>query len=146
MTLHELAGKPAPRSLLINVPRVVSAYYTHKPDVSDSNHRVVFGTSGHRGSSLRNSFNEDHILSVSQAICEYRKSKDITGPLFMGMDTHALSEAALATAHQILTTGYHLLVKGDMCMMTRSAVVPNLDRRCVGATTPSNCSPGSATT
>jgi len=101
MTLNELAGKPAPRSLLVNIPRLVSAYYTHKPDVSDPAQQVSFGTSGHRGSSLKNSFNEDHILVVSQAICDYRKSKNITGPLFMGMDTHGLSEGALASALEV---------------------------------------------
>ncbi|UCG14003.1 MAG: alpha-D-glucose phosphate-specific phosphoglucomutase [Deltaproteobacteria bacterium] len=98
MTLHDLAGKPAPESLLINVPRLVSAYYTNKPDVSDPGQRVSFGTSGHRGSSLANSFNEDHILAISRAICEYRRAKSINGPLFIGKDTHALSEAALASA------------------------------------------------
>lgn len=102
MTVHELAGKPAPISLLVNVPRLVSAYYTRKPDVSDPEQRVAFGTSGHRGSSLNNSFNEDHILAITQAICEYRTARKITGPLFMGMDTHALSEAALATALEVL--------------------------------------------
>jgi len=101
MTVHELAGKPAPRSLLVNIPRLVSAYYSHKPDISDPGQRVSFGTSGHRGSSLRNSFNEDHILAISQAICEYRQAKNITGPFFMGMDTHGLSEAALATALEV---------------------------------------------
>ena len=99
--VHELAGKPVPRSLLANIPRLVSAYYTHRPDVTDPAHRVAFGTSGHRGSSLKNSFNEDHILAISQAICEYRKSKNITGPMFIGMDTHALSEAALSTAIEV---------------------------------------------
>ena len=93
MSIHELAGKPAPKWLLANIPRLVSAYYTHKPDVSDPDQRVAFGTSGHRGSSLRNSFNEAHILAISQAIAEYRKSRQISGPLFMGMDTHALSES-----------------------------------------------------
>jgi phosphoglucomutase len=101
MNVHELAGKPAPRSILANIPRLISAYYTHKPDASDPAQRVAFGTSGHRGSSLRNSFNEGHVLAISQAICEYRKSKEITGLLFMGMDTHALSEAALATAIEV---------------------------------------------
>ncbi len=101
MSLHELAGKPAPRSLLANIPRLVSAYYTHTPDASDPDQRVAFGTSGHRGSSLRNSFNERHILAIAQAIAEYRKSRMIDGPLFMGMDTHALSEAALATAVEV---------------------------------------------
>jgi phosphoglucomutase len=101
MTVHELAGKPAPRSLLANIPRLVTAYYANKPDVSDPTQRVAFGTSGHRGSSLKNSFNEDHILAVSQAICDYRKSKKIDGPLFVGMDTHALSEPAFANALEI---------------------------------------------
>ncbi len=101
MNVHELAGKPAPRSILANIPRLISAYYTHKPDISDPSQRVAFGTSGHRGSSLRNSFNEGHVLAISRAICEYRKSKGIAGPLFMGMDTHALSEAALATAIEV---------------------------------------------
>jgi len=99
--VHELAGKPAPRSLLENIPRLVSAYYTHKPDISDPEQRVSFGTSGHRGSSLKNSFNEGHVLAISQAICEHRQAKGITGPLFMGMDTHALSEAALASGLEV---------------------------------------------
>ncbi len=98
MPIHELAGKPAPRSMLANIPRLVSAYYTHKPDVSDPGQRVAFGTSGHRGSSLGNSFNEDHILAICQALYEYRRFRKITGPLFIGIDTHALSEPALATA------------------------------------------------
>jgi phosphoglucomutase len=101
MSIHELAGKPAPRSLLANIPRLISAYYTHAPDTSIPAERVAFGTSGHRGSSLRNSFNEDHVLAISQAVCEYRKAKKISGPLFMGMDTHALSEAALITAIEV---------------------------------------------
>ena len=101
MTVHELAGKPAPKSNLANIPRLVSAYYTHHPDVSDPAQQVSFGTSGHRGSSLKQSFNEDHILATSQAICEHRSSQGITGPLFMGMDTHALSEAALGTALEV---------------------------------------------
>jgi phosphoglucomutase len=99
--VHELAGKPPPRSLLENIPRLVSAYYTHKVDVSEPEQRVSFGTSGHRGSSLKNSFNEDHVLAISQAICEHRKAKGIVGPLFMGMDTHALSEAALASGLEV---------------------------------------------
>jgi phosphoglucomutase len=99
--VHELAGKPVPRKLLANIPRLVSAYYTHKPDASDPAHRVTFGTSGHRGSSFKGSFNEDHILAISQAICEYRESRNITGPLFIGLDTHALSEPALASAVEV---------------------------------------------
>jgi phosphoglucomutase len=101
MPVHRLAGNPAPPSLLTNVPRLVSAYYTHKPDACEPGQRVAFGTSGHRGSSLRNSFNEEHILAISRAICDYRKSKEIFGPIFVGMDTHALSEAALASAVEV---------------------------------------------
>lgn len=101
MELHELAGKPAPQSILENIPRLIAAYYTYKPDVSQATHRVAFGTSGHRGSSLKSSFNEAHILAVSQAICEYRKANRIKGPLFLGMDTHALSEPAFASAIEV---------------------------------------------
>lgn len=101
MSIHKLAGQPAPRELLVNIPRLVSAYYTRKPDVNESTHQVAFGTSGHRGTSLKNSFNEAHILAIAQAICEYRKTEGITGPLFIGMDTHALSEAALASAIEV---------------------------------------------
>jgi len=112
MNVHELAGKPAPRSILANIPRLISAYYTRRPDASDPAQRVAFGTSGHRGSSLRNSFNEGHVLAISQAICEYRKSKGIAGPLFMGMDTHALSEAALATAIEVFAAhGVDLMIQ-----------------------------------
>jgi phosphoglucomutase len=85
----------------VNIPRLISTYYTHQPDVSDSTQQVAFGTSGHRGSSLKNSFNEAHILAISQAICEYRKSQGVDGPLFLGMDTHALSEPAFASAIEV---------------------------------------------
>ena len=102
MTLHPLAGKPAPLSLLIDVPKLMSAYYILHPDVSQPEQRVAFGTSGHRGSSLKHSFNEDHILAITQAICCYRREQGITGPLFLGMDTHALSEPAHATAMEVL--------------------------------------------
>jgi len=98
MSLHPLAGKPAPAELLVNIPRLVSAYYTGKPDMSEAGHRVSFGTSGHRGTSFKNSFNEDHIVAITQAICEYRQAQGIDGPLYLGMDTHALSEPALSTA------------------------------------------------
>ena len=101
MPVHELAGKPAPRELLVNVPRLVTAYYTLKPDPRNRAHQVSFGTSGHRGTSEASSFNEAHIMAVTQAICELRASRGISGPLFMGMDTHALSEAALATAVEV---------------------------------------------
>ncbi|HBZ55680.1 MAG TPA: phosphoglucomutase, alpha-D-glucose phosphate-specific [Syntrophobacteraceae bacterium] len=101
MTLHPLAGKPATRSILVNVPRLVTHYYTRHPDVSLAAQQVSFGTSGHRGTSFKNSFNEDHILATSQAICDYRRANDITGPLFLGMDTHALSEPAHASAIEV---------------------------------------------
>ena len=102
MALHELAGKPAPLELLVNIPRLVSAYYTGHPDPADVAQQVSFGTSGHRGTSSEASFNEDHILAISQAIADYRKSEGIDGPLFLGMDTHALSEPALASAIEVL--------------------------------------------
>jgi len=101
VALHELAGQPAPQDLLVNVPRLVSAYYLTKPDPAEPGCRVSFGTSGHRGSSLDGSFNEDHILAVSQAVCEHRAAAGIDGPLFLGMDTHALSEPALASAVEV---------------------------------------------
>ncbi len=101
MTIHELAGQPVPPSLLVNIPRLMTAYFTYKPDLRNSEHQVSFGTSGHRGSSLNSTFNEDHVLAISQAICEYRLLKGISGPLFLGMDTHGLSEAALATAVEV---------------------------------------------
>lgn len=101
MAIHELAGKPVPKELLVNIPRLVSGYYSIAPDVTNPGHRVSFGTSGHRGSSLKHSFNEAHILAISQAICEYRKSVNITGPLFIGMDTHALSEPAFISACEV---------------------------------------------
>ena len=102
MALHPLAGKPAPRSLLVNVPRLVTAYYARHPDIDDPTQRVTFGTSGHRGSAFKNSFNEDHILATTQAICDYRKALRYDGPLFLGMDTHALSEPSLVTALEVL--------------------------------------------
>lgn len=115
MALHPLAGKPAPRSILVNVPRLITAYYTLHPDVSDKSQRVSFGTSGHRGSSLKCSFNEDHILATTQAICDYRKSRQINGPLFIGMDTHALSEPALVSALEVLAAnGVDVMIQKDL--------------------------------
>lgn len=102
MSVHPLAGQVAPYQYLINVPRLISAYYTYQPDPSNPAHRVAFGTSGHRGSSLNYNFNEAHILAISQAIYELRKSEGISGPLYLGMDTHALSEPALYTAIEVL--------------------------------------------
>jgi phosphoglucomutase len=102
MATDRNAGKPADPKTLVNIPRLVSAYYTGKPDAAVHSQRVAFGTSGHRGSSLSLSFNEAHILAVTQAICEHRKKEGATGPLFLGMDTHALSEPAFRTALEVL--------------------------------------------
>lgn len=100
--LSPLAGKPAQPDLLVNVAKLITAYYTDRPDVSVPEQRVAFGTSGHRGSSFKRSFNEYHILAVTQAIVLYRKQNGITGPLYIGIDTHALSESAFASAMEVL--------------------------------------------
>lgn len=102
MTLSPLAGKVAPQALLTNVPRLVAYYYEKRPDVKDPAQRVAFGTSGHRGTSLDGSFNEAHILAISQAVAEHRAAAGITGPLYMGLDTHALSEPAWLSALEVL--------------------------------------------
>ncbi len=102
MTLHALAGTPAPTDLLVDIDKLRKEYYARKPDITHSAERVSFGTSGHRGSSLRGAFNEAHVLAIAQAICEYRKSQGINGPLYIGKDTHALSEPAFATALEVL--------------------------------------------
>ena len=102
MNISPLAGKPAEPSMLVNVPRLVTAYYTQVPDPSVPRQRVAFGTSGHRGSALDNTFNEWHVLAISQAICQYRKQRGIDGPLFLGIDTHALSAPANASALEVL--------------------------------------------
>ena len=100
--ISPLAGKPAPRSSLVDIPKLVSAYYTGRPDPAEPAQRVAFGTSGHRGNAFDNSFNEHHVLAITQAICDYRASKGIDGPLFIGIDTHALSEPALRSALEVL--------------------------------------------
>ncbi len=102
MTVHQLAGKQAPRSILANIPQLITDYYSLKPDPRDPSQRIEFGTSGHRGSSFRKSFNEDHILAVAQAICDYRVANHIGGPLFLGKDTHALSEPGFASVLEVL--------------------------------------------
>ena len=94
MTIHPLAGQPAPRELLVDVDALRKAYDERRPDPADPAQRVSFGTSGHRGSSFRGTFNEAHPVAITQAICDYRRSQDITGPLYMGKDTHALSGPA----------------------------------------------------
>jgi phosphoglucomutase len=100
--VNPLAGKPAPASLLTDIPRLVTAYFSLRPDVSVANQQVSFGTSGHRGSAFDCAFNEWHVLAISQAICEYRKKQGIDGPLFLGIDTHAVSPAASASAVEVL--------------------------------------------
>ena len=101
MSIHPLAGKPAPLESLTNIPRLISAYYTQHPEPGNPAQAVAFGTSGHRGTSLNGSFNDDHVAAISQAIYEYRRGEGITGPLFMGMDSHGLSEPALYTAIEV---------------------------------------------
>ncbi|MGC8492283.1 MAG: alpha-D-glucose phosphate-specific phosphoglucomutase, partial [Syntrophobacteraceae bacterium] len=114
MTISPHAGKPAEQWMLTNIPRLVTAYYINCPDTSITGHRVAFGTSGHRGSSFDNSFNEKHILAISQAICLYRKQQGIDGPLFLGFDTHALSEPAFATALEVLAAnGVEVMLDGS---------------------------------
>ena len=114
MAISPLAGKPADTSILINVSRLVTAYFTGQPDPSMPEQRVVFGTSGHRGSSLDNAFNEAHILAITQAICLYRKQQSIDGPLYIGIDTHALSEPAFASAMEVLAAnGVDVMVDAD---------------------------------
>jgi len=102
MPVSQQAGRPAEVNMLANIPDLITSYYSRKPDTDIPEQRVAFGTSGHRGSSLKNSFNEAHILAISQAICEYRHKQGISGPLYLGMDTHALSTPALATALEVL--------------------------------------------
>lgn len=115
MEVHELAGKPAPRSMLADLPRLITAYYSLRPDPLDPAQKIAFGTSGHRGSSLRKSFNEDHIVAVTQAICDYREANGITGPLFLGKDTHALSEPSFATALEVLAgNGVDVFIQEDL--------------------------------
>ncbi len=114
MTLSPLAGKPAPAQLLVDIPRLVTAYYTGQPDASIATQRVAFGTSGHRGSSFELSFNEWHVLAISQAICLYRQMKGINGPLFVGIDTHALSTPAGASALEVFAAnGVETMIAAD---------------------------------
>src|SRR5580658_8680843 len=102
MSTNPYAGKPAPKDLLIDLSRLEAAFYEKRPDPADPNQLVSFGTSGHRGTSSNATFTEAHILAITQAICEYRHGKRIDGPLFMGKDTHALSDVAQRTALEVL--------------------------------------------
>jgi len=113
MKVSPLAGKPAESSMLVDLPKLVTSYYTEQPDSSVPEQRVAFGTSGHRGSAFKKGFNERHILAIAQAICLYRKQQGITGPLFLGMDTHALSVPAFASALEVLAAnGVDVMIAG----------------------------------
>ena len=115
MSIHPLAGKIAPVAMLANIPRLIAAYYTNHPDASEPSQRVSFGTSGHRGNATLNTFNEDHILAITQAICDYRKQAGISGPLFLGFDTHALSEPAFVSALEVLAAnGVETFISREM--------------------------------
>ena len=112
--ISQYAGKPARPDILVNIPKLITAYYSNIPDASVREQRVLFGTSGHRGSSFKTSFNEWHILAITQAICMYRLQNKITGPLFLGRDTHALSEPSLASALEVLAANeVEVMIAGD---------------------------------
>src|SRR4051812_44733482 len=135
VTISPLAGKPAPRAMLVDLSRLEQAYYEHRPDVEDPNQRVSFGTSGHRGSSLRGSFTEAHIAAIAQAICDYRRDRGIDGPLFLGKDTHALSRPAERTALEVLAAnGVETVIERDdgvtpTPVISRAILVHNRGRR-----------------
>src|SRR5881396_3188225 len=114
VTISPLAGKPAPKAMLVDLVRLETAYYERKPDTDDPNQLVTFGTSGHRGSPLLGPFTEAHILAITQSICDYRRSRAIDGPLYMGKDTHALSEPAQRTALEVLAAnGVETIIQRD---------------------------------
>jgi phosphoglucomutase len=114
MAIHPLAGRPAPASMLIDASKLIRAYSSEKPDVMIHDQRVIFGTSGHRGSSFKKSFNEWHVLAITQAVCEYRAGQGTVGPLYLGRDTHALSEPACASALEVLAAnGVEAMIDQD---------------------------------
>ena len=123
MKTSPFAGKPAPPAMLVNVPRLITAYFSNLPDPSVPAQRVAFGTSGHRGSAFENSFNEWHVLAISQAICEYRTQQGIDGPLFLGIDTHALSEPALTSALEVLAANGVEVMLADKDEYTPTPVI-----------------------
>src|SRR5687767_10757535 len=133
-TLSPLAGKPAPPEMLVDLSKLERAYFDTSPDVEDPNQLVQFGTSGHRGSSLRGSFNESHILAITQAICDYRRTQGTTGPLYLGKDTHALSGPAQITALEVLAAnGVEALIQENdgvtpTPVISRAILVYNRDR------------------
>src|SRR5438270_1276620 len=115
MALHPLAGSSPTPQMLVDVPRLITAYYTERPDAGVAAERVSFGTSGHRGTSFERSFNETHILAIAQAICEYRAANGIDGPVFLAKDTHALSDPAFASALEVLAAnGVAVMVDAAM--------------------------------
>jgi len=123
MNVSPFAGKPATPAMLVDVPRLVTAYYTGLPDASVPAQRVAFGTSGHRGSAFENSFNERHVLAISQAICDYRKRENIGGPLYVGIDTHALSVPACASALEVLAANGIEVMLADKDEYTPTPVI-----------------------
>ncbi|MFL5479695.1 MAG: phosphoglucomutase, alpha-D-glucose phosphate-specific, partial [Gemmatimonadaceae bacterium] len=123
MPISPLAGKPAPESILANIPRLVTDYYALEPDPAVAEQKVSFGTSGHRGTSLQSSFNEEHILAITQAICIHRREQGIDGPLFIGIDTHALSEPAFASALEVLAANDVTVMIDDRDGFTPTPVV-----------------------
>jgi len=136
MAIHPDAGKPVAKEKLTDIAGLISLYYEGKPDVTDPDQKVAFGTSGHRGTSLKSSFNEDHILAISQAICEYRAAQGIDGPLFMGKDTHALSNPAEKTALRVFAAnGVKVMIDKDggytpTPVISQAILSYNKDRTC----------------
>ena len=133
--LSPLAGKPPPANMLVDLPKLITAYYTERPDPAIASQRVAFGTSGHRGNSFERSFNEAHVLAITQAICGYRKQKDITGPLFLGFDTHALSAPAFVSALEVLAANdVQTVIQRDdgvtpTPVISRAILIHNHDRK-----------------
>src|SRR5215467_7062127 len=135
MTISPLAGKPAPKELLVDLVRLEREYYERRPDLDDPEQRVSFGTSGHRGSPFHGSFTEAHILAITQAICDYRRSRGTDGPLYMGKDTHALSGPAQRTALEVLAAnGVETIIQRDdgvtpTPVISRAILIYNRGRR-----------------
>src|SRR5262249_33127361 len=123
MPLHPLAGKPAPRELLVDLPKLESAYYDRQPNLDDPQQLVSFGTSGHRGTSLIGTFTEAHILAITQAICDYGVHRGIDGPLFVGKDTHALSGPAQRTALEVIAANGDIAVIQENDGVTPTPVI-----------------------
>src|SRR5246500_4162778 len=135
MAISPLAGKPAPKELLVDLARLEREYYERRPDMADPNQLVSFGTSGHRGSPLKGSFTEAHILAITQAICDYRRGQGTDGPLYMGKDTHAVSGPAQRTVLEVLgADGVQTISQRDdgftpTPVISRAILVYNRSRR-----------------